>query len=457
MKDVDKLFFLYNGFKVKEEYSFKELANNLDKENKKMIILVNDIESESIEKKDNIKKSKEVICPNCKGNIRIKFENYKIKLYGCENNHIYEDIQLNEFNKLQNIDESQIICNNCKTNNKSRTFNKQFYICNTCHINLCPMCKSKHDNNHYIINYELKNYFCKFHNCQKYTSYCNTCKLNICFSCSEKHDGHEVIFYQKILPKKEEKLKVMDKLRLKIDDMINLINNIINSCKKVIENFEIYYNIEMDILNNYNINNLNYEILQNINDININKLKDDIDKLINDDNLYNNKKYEIYKQMKKLEKIECKEEEKIENKNNLMEKKEDLEKVEKIEYGIENNDEIIYIINKNENKVKIFGEKFVRNNIDKIEILYKNKTNKLAEYLKVEEEEENNLVYKLIKIKLKGISNVTNMSYMFYNCESLISLPDISKWNTNNVKDMCYMFCNCYSLSSLPDISKWNT
>ena len=285
MKDVDKLFFLYNGFKINEDYSFKELANNLDKENKKMIILVNDIESESIENNDNIKKSKEVICPNCKGNIRIKFENYKIKLYDCENNHIYEDIQLNEFNKLQSIDESQIICDNCKINNKSETFNKQFYICNKCNKKLCPMCKSKHDNNHYIINYELKNYYCKFHNGQKYTSYCNTCKLNICFSCSEKHDGHEIIYYQKILPKKEEKIKEMEKLRLKIDDMINIINNMINECKKVIENIEIYYNIEMDILNNYNINNLNYEILQNINDINNNKINEKIKKLINNDNL----------------------------------------------------------------------------------------------------------------------------------------------------------------------------
>ena len=157
------------------------------------------------------------------------------------------------------------------------------------------MCKSKHDINHYIIDYYLKNYFCKFHNGQKYTSYCNTCKLNICFSCSEKHDGHEIIFYQKILPKNEEKIKEMEKLKLKIDDMISIINNIINAYKKVIENIEIYYNIQMEILNNYNINNLNYEILQNINNININKLNEDIDKLINDNNLYNNKIYEIYK------------------------------------------------------------------------------------------------------------------------------------------------------------------
>ena len=46
---------------------------------------------------------------------------------------------------------------------------------------------------------------------------------------------------------------------------------------------------------------------------------------------------------------------------------------------------------------------------------------------------------------------------MFRNCSSLISLPDISKWNTNNVKNMFGMFNNCSSLLSLPDISKWNT
>ena len=64
---------------------------------------------------------------------------------------------------------------------------------------------------------------------------------------------------------------------------------------------------------------------------------------------------------------------------------------------------------------------------------------------------------KKLSIKLKGINNVTNMSYMFSGCSSLLSLPDISKLNTNNVIDMCQMFYKCSSLSSLPDISKWNT
>ena len=43
---------------------------------------------------------------------------------------------------------------------------------------------------------------------------------------------------------------------------------------------------------------------------------------------------------------------------------------------------------------------------------------------------------------------------MFYNCESLISLPDISKWNTNNVTDMSNMFSNCESLIFLPTLIK---
>ena len=49
------------------------------------------------------------------------------------------------------------------------------------------------------------------------------------------------------------------------------------------------------------------------------------------------------------------------------------------------------------------------------------------------------------------------MSGMFLGCTQLLSLPDISKWNTNNVTNMSGMFLGCTQLSSLPDISNWNT
>ena len=55
-----------------------------------------------------------------------------------------------------------------------------------------------------------------------------------------------------------------------------------------------------------------------------------------------------------------------------------------------------------------------------------------------------------------NLRNVTNIEYLFSNCEFISILPNISKWNTKNVKSMKNLFDNCKSLSSLPDISKWN-
>ena len=112
---------------------------------------------------------------------------------------------------------------------------------------------------------------------------------------------------------------------------------------------------------------------------------------------------------------------------------------------------IIYDIN-GERNIRIFGSNFVKNNKNICKIIINNKEYKLSESYNVKNNNNNKL-----KIKLKGIDNVTNMSYMFDGCSSLSSLPDISKWNTNNVTNMSYMFNGCSSLSSLPDISKWNT
>ena len=44
---------------------------------------------------------------------------------------------------------------------------------------------------------------------------------------------------------------------------------------------------------------------------------------------------------------------------------------------------------------------------------------------------------------------------MFQNCESLSSLPDVSKWNMNNVNKMNEMFKNCEMLNNWPKLSRW--
>ena len=91
----------------------------------------------------------------------------------------------------------------------------------------------------------------------------------------------------------------------------------------------------------------------------------------------------------------------------------------------------------------------------KCKIVYKNKEYELKEYFNDIDKKYNNKDE--IKIKLKGINNITDMSYMFSKCSSLYSLPDMSKWDTSNVTNMSCMFFECKSLTSLPDISKWNT
>ena len=116
---------------------------------------------------------------------------------------------------------------------------------------------------------------------------------------------------------------------------------------------------------------------------------------------------------------------------------------------------IIYDIkecDKKEGKIKIFGKNFVKNNKNKCKIIINDKENELIEEYNIKDNSKDKL-----EIKLIDIDNITDMSCMFYECSSLLNLPDISKWNTNNVNNMSYMFSGCSSLSNLPDISKWNT
>lgn len=60
----------------------------------------------------------------------------------------------------------------------------------------------------------------------------------------------------------------------------------------------------------------------------------------------------------------------------------------------------------------------------------------------------------LISVEYLNTRNITDMSFMFYNCTNLTSI-DTSKWNTRNVTTMQNMFDLCSSLASL-DLSNWN-
>ena len=163
----------------------------------------------------------------------------------------------------------------------------------------------------------------------------------------------------------------------------------------------------------------------------------------------------------------------------------------------------------NGEKVRILNKKFIRNNHDKCKIIYNNKLYKLKEYFEDINNDYNH--QDLIKIKIIFFNNIINISYIFYECKSLISFFDIyksnkfnyihtieydslfdsyNKKNTNNIFIDDYLssisanpsksksneksdkfiesykniyitnligICGgCKSLKSLPDISKWN-
>ena len=283
----NEIYYFYDGkagLQFNKELTFIQMANSLDKTRKKMSILVYDINNDN-ENKSKIK-SKNIICPKCNEDIKMNIKNYKINLIGCKNNHRINNILFNEFENTQILDLKNIKCGICKDNNKSNTYKNEFYKCYECNINLCPLCKSKHNNNHNIHNYDKLNIICNKHN-EPYINYCKKCKINICFLCEEEHNNHEIILLRKMMIDKKELMIKLDELKKSINIFKEDINKIMEILNNVKDNLDNYYKLEEYIFNNYDKNERNYEILYNINElINFNNI---ILKDINTDNNIENK------------------------------------------------------------------------------------------------------------------------------------------------------------------------
>ena len=353
------LIYMYNGNILKnEELTFNEVANPEDKKRNKMNILVVEGESQPVQPpQDYIIKSNNIICPECKEDIKFNIEDYVINLFECKNKHDKDNIFLDEFNTTQNINVSKIICQNCGKYNKANVHNNIFYKCITCKKDLCPLCSSNHNKNHKVINYDDKNYICEQHN-KSYISYCEDCKENICIYCEQNHNEHNIIAYGKLIPdinKNNNMMKEFEEVKNKLN---NDINNIIMKLNKVKDNYEIYYNINKNIINNFNKEKINYEILYNINNINNNDIIKDINNLINDNNIQNkfNKLINIYNKMNNINRIS-----------------------------------IIYNNNFFLKEIRIFGEEFVKNNIKNCTMIIDNKEYEIIEKFNIKN---------IIKIKL---------------------------------------------------------
>ena len=145
----NNLLYIYDANIINYELTFIQQANEIDKYRNKMNILVKSNNDNNKEIKEII--SNDIICPECGENILMEIKDFKINLYRCKNNHKLNNLLINKYENSQKIDLSKIKCEQCNENNKSNTHNNEFYICNKCNKNICPLCKSKHDNNHIII------------------------------------------------------------------------------------------------------------------------------------------------------------------------------------------------------------------------------------------------------------------------------------------------------------------
>ena len=286
----------------------------------------------------------------------------------------------------------------------------------------------------HLINLPHFNFECKLHN-KELNYYCCNCKLNLCFNCFKEHQNHEIIPFCDIGLNQYEINQM--------DNLIQLINTNQNKFNKLKENI-------IQLLEKIKLNKENCEIFENDNNNNYKKYYLDC---LN----YLNKKFEID------EKIKI-----IDLKGNYI----------LCNYGIKEEEELTQILNcyeeVNKENPNIEGEgneKEIREscelylNGNKIDYCFKYKFPKKGEY---------SIKIKLIK-KLKNLSflfgdcssllsidlsnfqiiNIYNTECMFGNCSSITSL-NLSNFNTSNVISMAGMFGNCCSLVSL-NLSSFNT
>ena len=452
------------------------------------------IQTKTEQKVEKKKFFNDIICPACQTSAIIENDNLRLRTINCENFHHISDIQYDKFEDFEeklfdstpeNLEKlfdlnpenlKKLKCDLCSGIIYEMTPpENKLYIC-TCGAKCCGNCfKTHNDPNHYKCEIENKNYKCLLHG-KDFKSYCLDCNKNICDSC-DTHQDHEILKFVHLTPKADyiEKIKQEVENQKKnlstfVEYSKQLLNDAINEIEKYINSYIL---VENTLLNRYQNNFRNFQLLQNLRNRSI-FYENNIFKYLEN---YNNPKdlkdslnvshfrlislTNLYKSITTAKKVEQPKEDKPAMPN------------------LKNSASIIYkipekAINRN---VKLFDSIFVKNNKDKCQLNVNGEEMDLREYFKNKEDKTE------IKVQLteKPKKTVTNMSYMFNNCQKLESVdftnwntinvtnmeslyqlspittvPNISTWNTQNVTNMRGMFSKCIKLKNIhPDISRW--
>ena len=185
----------------------------------------------------------------------------------CEsNNHEYfeEKMLLNEFLEKSNK------CFECPTCYKA-IIKGIFFYCKKCNKIYHDSCfnKSKcYKENNYMSN-NVNNLFnyCPFHN-NKCIFHCLECNIPLCKQCDfEIHNdkGHTLQQLSTICNNKNNTEKKISNIK----KQMNYYNRIINMYQKLIKCLENDLKIKEKIINNYTVNNNNYQYIQNFNNLEV--------------------------------------------------------------------------------------------------------------------------------------------------------------------------------------------
>ena len=181
---------------------------------------------------------------------------------------------------------------------------------------------------------------------------------------------------------------------------------------------EKYYNLYKDIIANFNLANRNYQILFNLDEFFKTDIFEDLDNIISSKNIEKNDDH-LFNEVKM-------------DKDILV---------------------IKYSIDKSQDKIDIFGSRFVENNSNNFTLILKNREYELKNKIILKDYNKD-----ILEINLKiNNNNFTDISYMFYNCLCLSDSTDFSNWNVSHVQNMSYMFANCKSIKNLLGLKKWDT
>lgn len=249
--DINSIYLCHKKRIIIQKIGIQDILNYDGKKRKK-------IDIHAISKNDNYIKSKQVICPICGEFALIKLKNFKISICECKYHHNIDDLNLKEFENSQLINE---ICDICKEG-RDKQYNNILYFCNTCKLKVCGLCKTKH-RTHNIINYDQIFFQCNIHD-ELYSSYCKTCNKNVCTICEQDHNDHDTIRLGKLLQKKNNLENKINEFKRSFVKFKEDTERMINILQKVLNNYEIVYKINEEIIKNFDIKNRNYYYLNNL-------------------------------------------------------------------------------------------------------------------------------------------------------------------------------------------------